>query len=32
VKGILANRVIEEFIDSLLRIDSLRGTRRLYIP
>ena len=27
-----ANRVIEEFIDSLLRIDGLCGTGRLYLP
>ena len=27
-----ANRGIEAFIDSLLRIDTLRGTGRLYLP
>ena len=27
-----ANRVIEKLIESLLRIDTLRGTGRLYLP
>jgi hypothetical protein len=27
-----ANRVIEKFLDQLMRIDTLRGTGRLYLP
>ena len=27
-----ANRVIDTLLDSLLRIDTLRGTGRLYLP
>jgi len=27
-----ANRVIDKFLDSLLRIEALRGTGRLYLP
>lgn len=27
-----ADRVIDKFLDSLLRIDTLRGTGRLYLP
>jgi hypothetical protein len=27
-----ANRIIDKLLDSLLRIDALRGTGRLYLP